>query len=460
MKLWRSFYSKLDNWLVSNDRNPLLIIGARQTGKTFSVLEFAQEKFNDKFIYLNFMKDEKIKEKLKDITNPSEIINILCIYFDKKIDSEYLIIFDEIQELSNIRTSFKFFKENMPEYKVIGLGSYLLNALFNDGEGFPVGKVDTIQCFPLTFYEYLFNANKFLFEKIKQRKFEKSVLDEVLEIWKDYCIVGGLPKIVSTYLHTKNLKDINDIKHQYYNDYINDITKQIINKVDKVKAIMIFENIIKFLSKENNSYSLSVIEKHARYRDYENALLYLLRTHIVNEIKCIDKLKYPLLINVINSKFKLFYFDHGFMSYILNTTQNSLFSDEKLSNYKGAVAETIIFNDLKTKLLRNNQIYYHKFISNGISYEIDIVLNGMNNKIVPIEIKSGNNLKAKSLFNLLKTNNEIENAMFLSLNSEIKVEKINNTKILYFPIYLFPFIEIVDDRIDAEKLIEIYALSN
>lgn len=454
--LKRNLNNQLSNWLNSSQRKPLLLIGARQVGKTFSVLEFAKTHFNDNYFYVNLMINNDLKEKLKNINDPQQIIHTLELYFQKTIDHNSLIIFDEIQELKNIRTSFKFFYEEYSNIKIIGLGSYLSNALLNDQEGFPVGKVDTINVYPLTFYEYAINANLLLEKNINDNNFDEITRNYLFSLWKDYCVVGGMPEVVKNYLTNQNINQINNIKHELYSNFINDITKQIDNRIDKNKAIFIFENIISFLAKENKTYSLSIIDKNARYRDYENALLYLLKTHLVNEVRCLDKIQFPFLNQVLNSKFKLFYLDLGFISYLLNIDQNDLFQkeNESINNYRGSIGESFVINEIKTKLIRSNNLYYYKFINNGISYEIDLILSDVNNKAIPIEIKTSTKAKAKSLFNLLKLNFEIEYALYFSTNSEIQVVNYQNTKIIYLPIYMISFLRIENDKLDINKILK------
>lgn len=460
--LKRNLDNQLLNWLNSTQRKPLLLIGARQVGKTFSVLEFAKTHFIDNYFYVNLMINNELKNKLKNINDPKDIINILELHFQKTINEQTLIIFDEIQELKNIRTSFKFFYEEHKEIKIIGLGSYLSNALLNDQEGFPVGKVDTINVYPLTFYEYVINANSLLANKINNKNFDNITKEYLYSLWKEYCIVGGMPEVVKNYLTNQNVNQINNIKHELYSNFVNDITKQIGNRIDKNKAIFIFENIINFLAKENKSYSLSIIDKNARYRDYENALLYLLKTHLVNEVRCLDKIQFPFLNQVLNSKFKLFYLDLGFISYLLNIDQNDLFQkeNENINNYRGSIGESFVINEIKTKLIRSNNLYYYKFINNGVSYEIDLVLSDVNNKVIPIEIKTSSKAKAKSLFQLLKSNSEIEYALYFSTNLDMQILNYQNAKIIYLPIYMISFLKIENDKLDINQILRDWNIMN
>ncbi|MGL4343161.1 MAG: ATP-binding protein [Metamycoplasmataceae bacterium] len=456
--LHRKIYSDLTKWSNSSNRKPLLLLGARQVGKTYSIKKFANQYFKNKFIYINFMTNLEYKNILENKKDPKEIIEILSIYFRCNINKDWLIIFDEIQELPHMRTSFKLFNELYKEYRIIGLGSYLGNELNNNKEGFPVGQVDILHMNPLDFEEFLKSIE--LKNLINDNEIIKNDIHHVFLInkVKEYMVVGGMPEVVITFLKTNsNLIEANRIKQNLLFGYKSDITKYINGNVDKLKAIMVFDNIHSFLMKENKSFTLSLINKNARYRDYENALNSLMATNIIIKTNSLRNNSMILPMNQNISNFKIFYLDVGFITFLSNLNYSLLWKTKNnsstISYTKGAIGENYVVQQLLNKINRDFLVFY-TFIKNGIKYEIDLIIEDILGNIIPVEIKNTKNFKCKSLDEYIKKYNPKYAIIFSFEVFKIILAPNQITKIFYIPLYLIHKLPFEMNKIKIEDLLK------
>ena len=444
---------KLEEWSEKDTSCPLFIIGARQIGKTYSVKKLAETKFNDKYIYINFLDKDEYYRNLKDKSNPKEIIQTIKLISNKNIDNTWLIIFDEIQEVGELKTSLKMFEEYNMGYKIICLGSYLGNML-NDTSSFPVGKISRIELFPMNFEEFLMASNyEYLIEDIKKSiaynsPIDKIVHDKLNDLLHEFMIVGGMPKSLHSYLKNKDIYDANEIKKSLINDYKIDIIKYIKNNSDKIKTQLLYENIPLFLSKENNKYKLSNIESTARYINYANAIESLLSTKIIYKINNIKSIEPPIKMNVVDSEFKIYYNDCGFLSSTFNLNKEILTSTDQYKYIRGSIAENFALSELVIKVGVSNINYYSFRDKSNNNYEIDFCIESTKGNTVPIEIKFGTNFQTKSLKKLIKEDNKKTSIVFSGKNFYLDKEN----KIYYVPLYAIGFLNYENERILIEEL--------
>lgn len=438
---------KLEEWGEKETSSPLFIIGARQIGKTYSVKKLAETKFKDKYIYINFLDKDQYYRSLKDKSNPNEIIQTIKLISNKSIDNTWLIIFDEIQEVGELKTSLKLFEEYDMKYKIICLGSYLGNML-NDTSSFPVGKISRMELFPMNFEEFLIASDYgYLIDDIKNAISNKKSIDKIVheklnDLLHDFMIIGGMPKVLHSYLKNKDVYEANEIKKSLVNDYKIDIIKYIKSNSDKIKTQILYENIPMFLSKENNKYKLSNIESTARYINYANAIESLLSTKIIYKINNVKSIEPPIKMNVVDSEFKIYYNDCGFLSSTFNLNKEILISSDQYKYIRGSIAENFALSELVIKMGVNNINYYSFRDKSNNNYEIDFCIESTSGKTIPIEIKFGTNFQTKSLKKISKDNKERTSIVFSGKNFNID----KDNKIYYIPLYAIGFLNYQNER--------------
>lgn len=426
------------DWKNKNDRKPLILLGPRQIGKTYSVEKFANTHFLEK-IYINFMDNNEIKELLEKQTSPKIIIEIIGSFFQILNLNKTIFIFDEIQEAPNIKTSLKMFCEQYPEIAIISLGSYLGNVI--DKASFPVGKVDILFMKPMDFEEFLWARNQLELANYFEDKLKKlALIDEVkhklaIKHFFDYLIIGGMPKALKAYILGGDLLEANRTKENIIFGYTSDIAKFIDHNTDKVKAMNIYENIQRFLINENRRYKLSEINKNARYRDYQTAITSLIKSNVIIKVNATKNAIPPLMMHENDSSFKLYFNDVGMLATKLRVNK-SMLGNENYGNLKGAMFENYFVQEL---LNRVEIINYYAFMLNGNRYEIDFILENSEGNIIPIEIKSGNIYKSRSLNKFMELNLNIKYGIIFSQKNYSYNEK---TRIITLPIYLLTFIKI------------------
>ncbi len=459
----RIIEEKIKSWALDKDEwKPLFILGARQVGKTYSVTKVAEELFPNNHIYINFLKNNDYFNELDTKTDPAEIIAGIQFISGKKIDSETLIIFDEVQQMPSIKTSLKNFVEDKYKIKIICLGSYLGNFLNNDNYSFPVGKTIQLYMYPLSFYEFVDNlgykedylsAQNSLMNQQQVNKTQHYILTNLLH---DFMIIGGMPEVVQMYLDKKDEATINLKKETLMRDYLNDISKYEMKTSDKYKAKEIFENIPLFLSKENKKYMLSNIDSSARYINYAPAIQNLLITQIVYKINNIKSLNVPLKARKKENEFKIYYNDCGFVATIFNLNKYLLVESKKniYSNEKGALAENFILSEINKKISDSN-VFYYSFIGNQNaidetkeansrkSYEIDYVVEDIYGNFIPIEVKFGKDFSLSSLKKVINSNKP-EYSIVLSSKNFSYDEQL---KIYKYPLYFVSMMEFVNNRL-------------
>lgn len=397
-------------WKDSKNRKPLIIRGARQVGKTWLMKEFGKREF-EQVIYLNFESSNRLKDLFIADFNIERIIAVIEIEANQKINSEKtLLIFDEIQEAEKGLTALKYFYEQAPQYYIISAGS-LLGVSMQKNNSFPVGKVDFMQLYPLSFIEFLENLDhKSLTQQIKNKNWAvlDSFHDKLTALLRLYYFIGGMPEVVANYIENKDLETVRAIQKKLLIGYENDFAKYAPNEiVPKIK--MVWNSLISQLAKENRKFIYGQLKKGARAKDFETAINWLIDAGLVVKTNRIEKPTLPLNAYADYDSFKLFLVDIGLLNAIGNLNPKILLEKNTiLTEYKGALTEQFVCQQLKIK----TELYY--WIASNATAEIDFVIQHQN-EIIPIEVKAEENLKSKSL-KVFVEKFENKNAIRLSMN--------------------------------------------
>lgn len=397
----RKAMNELVAWKNNKNRKPLLLYGARQVGKTYLVKEFGNKYFKD-IVYVNFETNDIIGKMISENINPDFIIKNLEIAFNKVIDKENtLIFFDEIQRSPRALTSLKYFCEDAPEYYVIGAGS-LLGVYVNKKDfSFPVGKVDFITIYPLSFEEFLFNTNNsLLIDKIKDCYNNNTVMPELfhkkaLELYYDYLSIGGMPEVVQEFINTNSIINAIDYQKNIIESYKNDITKYSESNA-AIKIISTFDSIPVQLAKNNKKFQYKLVQKGGTSTIFGESINWLVNAGVVN--KCVKtKIGIPLKMYEELDSFKLYMNDVGLLTnlsefpiYLIKNRQavNETMIGMLTENY---VSSTLKYNDLNLNYWKNE-----------FDSEIDFILQSKNGLIIPLEVKTSNHIKSRSLNNYMK----------------------------------------------------------
>ncbi|MCL2152889.1 MAG: ATP-binding protein [Oscillospiraceae bacterium] len=421
----RSAMRDLLNWKNDNNKKPLIIKGARQVGKTWLMKEFGRKYYKD-IIYINF--DEKTGEsRIFDSTKSAQtIIDQLEIVRSKKIEPQStLIIFDEIQESPNALGSLKYFCENTPEYHVITAGS-LLGTYLSKPASYPVGKVNLLDVYPLSFSEFLKDRHPGLSEYYNSVTCEKDYVESfhsnMLSVFREYLIVGGMPECAESWLKKRDPEDIPVKQNEIVSIYENDFTKHN-GAVNAARILQVFHSIPAQLAKENNEkFVYGAVRNGGRARDFEDAIQWLTAAGIVNQIFNISSSQIPLKPYEILTNFKLFLFDTGLLKYVSNIPNSHIILDEDFP-FKGQLCENYVLQQLIPQMQ-----FPPNFYARSNEFEIDFLIQ-KENQIIPVEVKSGKGKKATSFKRYIETHNP-ETAIRFSSNGYMK-----NGSITSIPLY-------------------------
>lgn len=428
----RFITEELIKWKNSKDRKPLILKGARQVGKTYILKDFGS-KYYDNVAYFNFDHDDGLASLFLNTKDPKRIIEQLSLVNGRKINPvSTLIIFDEIQECPNALNSLKYFCEEAREYHVVCAGSLLSIRLSKTS--FPVGKVDFLNLYPMTFSEFLIaDDSENLVEVMKKTSeivnIPKIFEDELIEKLKTYYIVGGMPEVVYSWVNDKDIEKVNKIQHNILSAYENDFSKHT-DASEANKISLIWNGIPSQLSRENKKFVYQVVKEGARAREYEGALNWLNDANLITKCYLVNKCAFPLKAYYDLSAYKIYMNDVGLLRRMSNLDSSIILKENKLlEEFKGAFTENYVANVLN--YLFDEAPNYYTFDRN----EIDFVIQ-KNNKIIPIEVKSDKNTNHNSLTKY-NTKNDNEISLRFSLNNLSKDGKIVN-----IPLY---FIEYIND---------------
>lgn len=393
--MYRKMMAQLQAWKESPRRMPLLLDGARQVGKTYTALTFGKEQYKNT-VYFNMEDSAEIQAIFERDFNIERLIRELSAKAGQSIfPGDTLIIFDEIQACERALTSLKYFCENGPEYHVIAAGSLLGVALKREKYSFPVGKVDRLTLYPLDFEEFLWATdNEPLAEMIRESYQEFTPLslhDTALDLYREYLVVGGMPQPVRIYAETKDFNFVLAAQKALNDAYIADMAKYATPQ-ETVKIMAAWGSIPAQLSKENHKFQYRVIKSGARAYEYEIPLQWLGSAGIINRCTRVSEGKIPLTAYADNEAFKIYMVDTGLLCSKFGIAANVVLTgDHRMDGFKGALAENYIMQALVTNGI---QPYYWTLQQRA---ELDFVFQDRQGNIIPLEGKSADNVRSKSL---------------------------------------------------------------
>lgn len=391
----RDIYPLLEKWKQSSRRKPLVLNGARQVGKTYALKHFGKEAYKN-VAYLNFEKDEKLSQFFEETLDPKKLIKTLSIHTEVDIEPlNTLLIFDEIQECPKALISLKYFCEEANEYQIAAAGS-LLGVKTKGEKGFPVGKVNFIHLYPLTFFEFITalgqeKTRKFLEEEHNFEPLPGPIHEKLLELLKIYFFVGGMPEAVAEYAKTENLNSVREIQNEILASYEKDFSKHA-PPHEIMKITTVWKQIHRQLAKENKKFIFSAIRTSARGRDYEDAIQWLVDAGLIHKSFQVPTPKFPLSAYADNNIFKIFSLDVGLLGAQSNLSPHTVIDGNALfTEFKGALTENYVAQELIAKTQK--EPYY--WTSEGTA-EIDFLIE-KDHEIYPLEAKAGSSQKKKSL---------------------------------------------------------------
>ena len=435
----RKSLEKLINWNNSTRRKPLIVWGARQVGKTYLIKNlFAEKYYFNNYVYIDFKFDNEIRDYCEKVIDPKKIIEFISSVKNVKIFSNTLLIFDEVQECLNIITSLKYFCQNLSEQPVIATGSMVRTKLNRTtkkrGEKkenkflFPVGKINQITIYPMTFDEFLLNYNENLYNKICVAYKEKKPLEEhyhilALDILYKYLLIGGMPEAVDVFLETESYYSSREVLKELYDNYLSDMQLYQASPESIIRAIKIFENIYGQLNKENKNFKASLIEKNSKKRDMISPIDWLTTAFVVHKSYLVNEIVTIPLIQDENANYRLYLGDIGMFSYQSGINTASFLNNDVNNTLSGIFFENYVANEIVASGLK---LYYWKG-KNDAELEFLVESNGI---VYPIDVKKGKG----SLNSLIKYRNHNSNGY------AIKISKNNfgidyNNKIITIPLY-------------------------
>lgn len=397
----RNAILKLVQWKNSPERKPMVLRGARQVGKTWLMKEFGKN-YYDNYVYFNFDEEDELKSIFETNKNPHRIIELLSMISDEKIEPEKtLIIFDEIQECPEVLNTLKYFKEKANEYHVITAGS-LLGTLLAKPKSYPVGMVNLLDIYPLTFDEFLNAIDSGLYayyESIQKEQVVEQIFHQrLLDAYNYYLIIGGMPECVSSWIKYKDPTMISRIQRELVEVYENDFSKHN-GKVNSGRILMVFRSIVAQLAKPNEKFMYGAVREGARARDFEEAIEWLVSAGMLNRVYNVSKMEHPLSAFDKLDQFKLFMFDTGLLKQMAGVDNSAILLKTDYQ-FKGPMTENYVLQQLKGQFEVEPRYYSDK---NG---EIDFVVQNKM-EIIPIEVKGGEDRSANSFKTYVANNSPV-----------------------------------------------------
>lgn len=392
----RDIYKKLLKWKSCSRRKPLLLQGARQTGKTFILKEFGRNEYANT-VYCNFEENPGFDQFFQRDLNPERILAELSIYMDLDIRSETdLIIFDEIQISNRALNALKYFAEQKTDIHLAAAGS-LLGVKMSSPGSFPVGKVNFLQLYPITFMEFLTALGESRYRKLLENVDSFAPLTEafhlhLIDLLRSYYFVGGMPEAVKHFAESGNAREVREIQQEIIKSYVLDFAKHA-PAADIPKLTQIWDSIPRHLARVNKKFVFSAVKKGARGREYENALSWIEDAGLIHRAYAVESAKQPLKHYADTSCFKVYALDIGLLGAIARSPVDLLAQGERLFNeYEGALVENYVAQQLVSQFPQ--PLYYWR--SKGGKAELDFLWE-FEGRIVPLEVKAGINPRSKSL---------------------------------------------------------------
>ena len=402
--MYRKIMRFLEAWKEDEHRKPLVLQGARQVGKTYSVLEFGRTCYEN-VAYFNFETNPKLNETFEEDISPDYLIPILSHIAGQTIVKEKtLIVFDEVQLCERALTSLKYFCENAPEYHIIALGSLLGVAVNRARFSFPVGKVDMKTLYPMDMEEFMLALGEETLVKEIKKSFDTdkplpaALHETAMQLYRQYLVVGGMPECVMQFAQTKDYILVRHTQDTILASYLNDMSKY--NNLNEIKKTRLaYDNITVQLSKKNTRFQYKLIKKGGRASEFENAIEWLCLSGIVSQVYKVEQIKKPLENYRDIDAFKIYVSDLGLLCAKKDLTADDvLYETPEINDFKGGMAE----NYVNVQLSINGYRTYYWQSERGA--EIDFVIQ-RDGKLIPIEVKSAGNTKAKSLKAYMDTYN-------------------------------------------------------
>ena len=393
----RLLYQNFLDWKNKENRKPLILNGARQVGKTWLVKEFGKNEYKN-LVYINCDKNSQVKSLFESGYNIKNILlGLGAISSQTIMPHETLIFIDEIQEIPEALTSLKYFCEEAAEYHIIAAGS-LLGVSLNVGTGFPVGKVDILHLYPMSFLEFVLAVKgEQLFSILKEGTFDDISIfhPTFIELLRQYYFCGGMPEAVLAFVEGKSVAEIRTIQESILYSYQKDIAKHP-HKNEIPKIHQVWSAIPNQLAKENKKFIYGALKKGARAKDFENAVQWLLDAGVIYKVSNIKKASIPLKFYEDFNAFKLFMLDTGLMGALAETPPSQmLIGNNIFEEFKGAFTELFVFTQLQSlKQSGISSIFYYN--AEDSKQELDFIFQ-KDEKIIPVEVKAEENLRAKSL---------------------------------------------------------------
>lgn len=440
----RTALQNLIDWNNNKRKKPLIVWGARQVGKTYLIVElFAKKYYKNNYLYIDCKAEDEIRAFCSETANAQKIIEYISLLKGKQINENTLLIFDEVQECPNIISALKYFCQDFREIPVIATGSMVRIKLQRETKKrgskevdkflFPVGKINQITIYPMTFDEFLLNSNEVLYNTIKKAYENKTALDAKIhdlameQVYK-YLLIGGMPEAVEVYIEDDNIFESREILKVLYDNYLSDMELYQASQEAVLRSRTLFQNIYKELNKESKNFSPGLLEEKSKTRDFATSIQWLTLAHVVNQsFQLKEHVTLPLLPDS-DSSFRLFLGDIGMFSYQSGINAASFISSERENTLSGIFFENFVANELIAKQLK---LFYWR---GKASAELEFIIES-DNKLYPIDVKKG-----KGTLNSLRKFSDHNKFEFA-----IKVSKNNygynaEQKLLTIPFYFIPFV--------------------
>ncbi len=390
----RKFYNILIKWKENNMEKPLMVVGARQIGKTYIIEEFCKNEFKD-YIYVNLLKDKSIKNIFEEEIDFELKVKKFELEINKKITEKTIIFFDEIQESEQLICDLKAFCESEKKYNIVCAGSLLGVKIKRFHSSFPVGKVKIEYMYPMDFEEFLVALGKEMWVEEIKRCFknleEISIHEKLLELYRIYLCIGGMPEAIKNYIEEKEeiLLFDKSIAPNLIMQYLADMNKYTKNKSEAIKTEMVYNTIPTILAKENKKFKYTDVKKYESKREVEGALEWLIASNLAYKCSLVNKIEPPIKAFVKEDYFKLYLSDVGLLTSKLEINFSDIMLDKPFM-LKGAIAENYV-----AQVFRTNGISLYYWKSKNMA-EIDFLLYN-DDGIIPVEVKANDNTKSKSL---------------------------------------------------------------
>ena len=440
----RTALQKLADWDSNKRKKPLIVWGARQVGKTYLILElFAKKYYPNRYIYVDCKKEDEIRDFCSGTANAEKIIEYITLRKGQQLNEQTLLIFDEVQECPNILSSLKYFCQDYREIPVIATGSMVRiklqrethkrGARDNDKFLFPVGKINQMTVYPMTFDEFLMNSNQMLFDAVRnayerRQPLERQIHELAMEHVYKYLLMGGMPEAVEAYIDGGSLLESREILKVLYDNYLADMELYQASQESVLRSRALFQNIYRELNRESKNFSPGLIEEKSKTRDYATSIQWLTMAHVVNQsFQLKEHVTMPLMPDS-DSSFRLFLGDIGMFSYQSGINAASFVSSERENTLSGIFFENFVANEL---IAKEHKLFYWRGKS---SAELEFIVES-DNRLYPIDVKKGRGtLNSLEKFS---NHNKFEYA--------IKVSKNNygydrEQKLLTIPLYFIPFV--------------------